>query len=87
MKKYLFVLSFFAILATVACDTSSKASTTQTAAPAPQAQTVAAPTALVVDTMAANMQMKKALSKKASKVQLLEMAPPQKTIGGAPTKN
>jgi hypothetical protein len=87
MKKYLFVLSFFAILATVACDTSSKASTAQTAAPAPQAQTVAAPTALVVDSMAADMQMKKALSKKASKAKLTEMALPQKTAAGAPVKN
>ena len=33
MKKYLFILSIFATLATTACDTSSKASTTQTLAP------------------------------------------------------
>jgi hypothetical protein len=45
MKKYFFVLSFFAILAAVACNTSSKASTTQTVAA--QSQPVAAPTAIV----------------------------------------
>lgn len=87
MKKYFFVLSFCAILATVACDTSSKASTTQTAAATPQAQTIAQPTALVVDTMAASMQMKKALAKKNNKVKLTEMALPEKTAAGAPAKN
>ena len=87
MKKYFFVLSFCAILATVACDTSSKASTTQTAGATPQAQTIAQPTALVVDTMAASMQMKKALAKKANKAKLTEMALPEKTAAGAPAKN
>lgn len=43
MKKYLFIFTTLATLATIACDTSSKASTTQTLAPAPT--TVAEPTA------------------------------------------
>jgi hypothetical protein len=85
MKKYFFVLSFFAILAAVACNTSSKASTTQTVAA--QSQPVAAPTAIVADTMAASMPAKKAFSKKAMNMQRAEMALPEKTAPGTPAKN
>jgi hypothetical protein len=85
MKKYFFVLSFLAILATVACDTSSKASTTQTVAAQPQS--VAAPTAIVADTMAVSMPAKKAFSKKAVNMQRAEMTLPEKTAAGAPVKN
>ena len=85
MKKYFFVFSFCAILAAVACDTSSKASTTQTVAA--QSQPVAAPTPIVADTMAASMPAKKAFSKKAMNMQRVEMAPLQKTAAGVPAKN
>ena len=64
MTKYLFVFVLLASLATVACDTSSKASTTQTLAPAPptQAAVVAAPIAL--DTVISPMEAKKGFKKK-----------------------
>ena len=74
MKKYLFVFSLLASLATVACDTSSKASTTQTLAatqpvPAPVA---AAPVA--IDSAMTPMQMKKAFVKKRN-TDLMQQAP------------
>jgi hypothetical protein len=75
MKKYFFILSICAIFATVACDTSSQATTTQMAT-APQ--TSPAPTALAApqqDSAMSNQQMKKAYSGKAK---TMEMAAPQK---------
>lgn len=81
MKKYFFALSFLAVFATVACDTSSKASTTQTTA---VAQTVATtqpappPTLVTGDSMSVDKtMMKKAFSKKGAGMKTLEMAPPQ----------
>lgn len=74
MKKYLFVFSLLASLATVACDTSSKASTTQTLAPAPPVQeaVVAAPVAL--DTTLSPMEAKKGFKKK-MKMDMMQAAP------------
>jgi hypothetical protein len=77
MKKYLFIFSSFALLATTACDTSSKATTTQTAVVAQQPQTVAAPIAKT-DTAIAVMPEKKQFSKKAMKMQRAEMGPIEK---------
>ena len=57
MKKYLFVFTVLAALATTACDTSSKASTTQslTSAPVvaaqPQPQLATQPTVITDSTM------------------------------------
>jgi hypothetical protein len=91
MKKYLFVFTILALVATVACDTSSKASTTQTAA-APQ--TIAAPTTvqepkfIPLDSTAA---MDKGSFKKASKknmqIERAEMAPAQKMTPQAVKNN
>jgi hypothetical protein len=79
MKKIIITFSFFAMLTTVACDTSSKATTTQMAsAPAPQPQTVATPVA-IPDSIA-DYQVKKFQAKKAMKAKSLEMAPPEKTV-------
>jgi hypothetical protein len=77
MKKYLFIFSSFALLATTACDTSSKATTTQTAVVPQQPQTVAAPIAKT-DTAIAVMPEKKQFSKKAMKMQRAEMGPIEK---------
>lgn len=66
MKKYLFVFTCCAIIATVACDTSSKASTTQTltaAAPPPPPEPVAVPIP-ITDSIVSPTQMKKAFVKK-----------------------
>jgi hypothetical protein len=78
MKKIIITFSFFAMLTTVACDTSGKASTTQVAAAAPQ--TVAAPAPTAIPDSTADYQVKKFQAKKAMKAKSLEMAPPQKTV-------
>jgi hypothetical protein len=78
MKKIIITFSLFAMLATVACDTSSKASTTQVAAAAPQTQTVATPVA--IPDSVADYQVKKFQAKKAMKAKSLEMALPEKTV-------
>jgi tellurite resistance protein TehA-like permease len=78
MKKIIITFSFFAMLAIIACDTSSKATTTQPAPVAPQTQTVAAPVAIPDST--ADYQVKKFQAKKAMKAKTTEMAPPEKTV-------
>jgi hypothetical protein len=72
MKKYLFVFSTLASLATVACDTSSKASTAQPLAVTPHAQVPAPVTA--VDTAISPMQAKKGF-KKSMTMELMQQAP------------
>ncbi len=79
MKKYLFVFTLFVALATTACDTSSKASTTQplTTAqapvePQPQLQTANQPT--VVSDSAMLMMRKKSEFKKKS-VDMMKVSP------------
>ena len=85
MKKIIITFSFFAMLLTIACDTSSKATVTQVAATAPQAQTIAAPIA-IPDSLA-DYQVKKFQSKKAMKAKTMEMALPEKTSATpAPSK-
>jgi Na+-translocating ferredoxin:NAD+ oxidoreductase RnfG subunit len=78
MKKIIITFSFFAMLSTVACDTSNKATTAQVATSAPQAQTIAAPTA--IPDSVADYQVKKFQAKKAMKAKMTEMAPPEKTV-------
>ena len=79
MKKYLFVFVLLASLATVACDTSSKASTTQTLAPTPtpQQQAVAA-APVAIDTTISPMQAKKGFAKKRDMMQAAPMTPEEK---------
>jgi hypothetical protein len=79
MKKIIITFSFFAMLSTIACDTSGKASTTQVAATTSQTQTVATPTATAIPDSVADFQVKKYQAKKAMKAKSLEMALPEKT--------
>lgn len=73
MKKYLFVFSILASLATVACDTSSKTSTTQPLAVTPHApEPLPAPVAL--DTVISPMEAKKGFKKK-MKMEMMQAAP------------
>ncbi len=74
MKKGISILSIIALLATVACDTSSKGTTTQIAQ-APQATT--APIAAVTDSVVTG-QPTKGYSKKKMQMQMMEMAPADK---------
>jgi hypothetical protein len=77
MKKYFFTLSIVAIFATVACDTSSKGTTTQMAA-APQTQPApSAPNAFKADSAVSAQQMKKGYSAKAK---TMEMAAPKPEV-------
>ena len=74
MKKYLFVLSLFASLAIVACNTSSKASTTQTLAATPPTPEQVAPAPVAVDTAISPMQAKKGF-KKNMKMDVMQAVP------------
>ena len=56
MKKYLFVFTLLAALATAACDTSSKASTTQTLTTAPPTTQTVAATAPATDSVVTPVQ-------------------------------
>jgi hypothetical protein len=76
MKKYFFILSIFSMLATVACDTSSKGTVSQVAS-AKQAETAATPVPIAVDSAVIYSPDKKGMSKKA-KMQHAEMAPMDK---------
>ena len=74
MKKYLFVFSILASLATVACDTSSKASTTQTLAPAPPVQEAVVVAPIALDTVISPMEAKKGFKKK-MKMEMMQAVP------------
>jgi hypothetical protein len=75
MKKYLFVFSILASLATVACDTSSKASTTQQAiAVTPHAPEPVPATAIAIDTAISPMNAKKGFKKKMT-TEMMQQAP------------
>jgi hypothetical protein len=76
MKKYFFILSIFAILATVACDTSSKGTVSQVA-PTTQAETVATPVPIATDSAVTLKPDKTRMSKK-ERMQHAEMAPMNK---------
>ena len=85
MKKYLFVFTVLATLATTACDTSSKASTTQplttTTAPVAEAQPQLANQPTVVSDSAMLMMRKKSDFKKKN-VDMMRQAPePVKATG------
>ena len=74
MKKYLFVFVLLASLATVACDTSSKASTTQTLAPVPPAPVAVVAAPIALDTAISPMEAKKGFKKK-MKMEMMQAAP------------
>ena len=74
MKKYLFVFSLLASLAIIACDTSSKASTTQTLAVTPRASEPVAPAPVALDTALSPMEAKKGFKKK-MKMDMMQAAP------------
>ncbi len=80
MKKYLFVFSLLASLATIACDTSSKASTTQTLAVTPHAPEPLPAAPVAVDTAISPIQAKKGFNKKVNKdmMQRAPMTPEEK---------
>jgi hypothetical protein len=73
MKKYFFVFALLSILATVACETSSKGTVSQVA-PTTQAETVAKPVAIVADSAVIFNPDKKRMAKKA-KMQHAEIVP------------
>lgn len=75
MKKYLFVFSILASLATVACDTPSKASTTQQAiAVTPHAPDPVPSAPVAVDTAISPMSAKQGFKKK-MKMEMMQAAP------------
>lgn len=90
MKKYFFILSALAILATAACDTSSKAATSQPTATVSQPAATSTPVVAVADSTISSP-MKKGYGKK-TMMQHAEMAPMEKAqmlrkADEAPNKN
>jgi hypothetical protein len=76
MKKYFFVFSLLSLLTSVACDTSSKASSTQTLTRQPETVTQVVLPA-VIDTTS-DVKLKKGYSKKKMQMHTIEMMPSEK---------
>jgi hypothetical protein len=76
MKKYFFVFSLLSLLTTVACDTSSKASSTQTLTKQPETVTQVVLPAVIDST--SDVQLKKGYPKKKMQMHTIEMMPSEK---------